>query len=224
MNFLKQFLIGGVIGVIAVSIFLLIPFSEITFPLHIVSIILYIVVVLCWVFSFIIANKIKKIANKELVGEAEDEAEEVMNKLLYDFSFGTNIGAIIAIVAMSLSVMAMNFTLIIAGIVASFFSYYMTSYMMTLMKLAYPERELPEISDKDFSKKLLEASDDGERHIMLQGLYKVYSFANAAFLFAIMGLALYSVVTDDSQLFSIIVISIILVTMNGMYLISVRNR
>lgn len=224
MNFLKQFLIGGVIGVIAVSIFLLIPFSELTFPLHIVSIILYIVVVLCWVFSFIIANKIKKIANKELVGEAEDEAEEVMNKLLYDFSFGTNIGAIIAIVAMSLSVMAMNFTLIIAGIVASFFSYYMTSYMMTLMKLAYPERELPEISDKDFSKKLLEASDDGERHIMLQGLYKVYSFANAAFLFAIMGLALYSVVTDDSQLFSIIVISIILVTMNGMYLISVRNR
>lgn len=224
MNFLKQFLIGGVIGVIAVSIFLLIPFSEIKFPLHIVSIILYIVVVLCWVFSFIIANKIKKIANKELVGEAEDEAEEVMNKLLYDFSFGTNIGAIIAMVAMSLSVMAMNFTLIIAGIVASFFSYYMTSYMMTLMKLAYPERELPEISDKDFSKKLLEASDDGERHIMLQGLYKVYSFANAAFLFAIMGLALYSVVTDDSQLFSIIVISIILVTMNGMYLISVRNR
>lgn len=224
MNFLKQFLIGGVIGVIAVSIFLLIPFSELTFPLHIVSIILYIVVVLCWVFSFIIANKIKKIANKELVGEAEDEAEEVMNKLLYDFSFGTNIGAIIAMVAMSLSVMAMNFTLIIAGIVASFFSYYMTSYMMTLMKLAYPERELPEISDKDFSKKLLEASDDGERHIMLQGLYKVYSFANAAFLFAIMGLALYSVVTDDSQLFSIIVISIILVTMNGMYLISVRNR
>lgn len=224
MNFLKQFLIGGVIGVIAVSIFLLIPFSEITFPLHIVSIILYIVVVLCWVFSFIIANKIKKIANKELVGEAEDEAEEVMNKLLYDFSFGTNIGAIIAMVAMSLSVMAMNYTLIIAGIVASVFSYYMTSYMMTLMKLAYPERELPEISDKDFSKKLLEASDDGERHIMLQGLYKVYSFANAAFLFAIMGLALYSVVTDDSQLFSIIVISIILVTMNGMYLISVRNR
>lgn len=224
MNFLKQFLIGGVIGVIAVSIFLLIPFSELTFPLHIVSIILYIVVVLCWVFSFIIANKIKKIANKELVGEAEDEAEEVMNKLLYDFSFGTNIGAIIAIVAMSLSVMAMNFTLIIAGIVASFFSYYMTSYMMTLMKLAYPERELPEISDKDFSKKLLEASDDGERHIMLQGLYKVYSFANAAFLFAIMGLALYSLLTDDSQLFSIIVISIILVTMNGMYLISVRNR
>lgn len=224
MNFLKQFLIGGVIGVIAVSIFLLIPFSELTFPLHIVSIILYIVVVLCWVFSFIIAKKIKKIANKELVGEAEDEAEEVMNKLLYDFSFGTNIGAIIAIVAMSLSVMAMNFTLIIAGIVASFFSYYMTSYMMTLMKLAYPERELPEISDKDFSKKLLEASDDGERHIMLQGLYKVYSFANAAFLFAIMGLALYSLLTDDSQLFSIIVISIILVTMNGMYLISVRNR
>lgn len=224
MNFLKQFLIGGVIGVIAVSIFLLIPFSELTFPLHIVSIILYIVVVLCWVFSFIIANKIKKIANKELVGEAEDEAEEVMNKLLYDFSFGTNIGAIIAMVAMSLSVMAMNYTLIIAGIVASVFSYYMTSYMMTLMKLAYPERELPEISDKDFSKKLLEASDDGERHIMLQGLYKVYSFANAAFLFAIMGLALYSLLTDDSQLFSIIVISIILVTMNGMYLISVRNR
>ena len=135
-----------------------------------------------------------------------------------------NTGAIISVLALAFAMIELSLILIAIGIVMTIASYPLSSYMMHLMKKAYPERDLPDISDTDYSKKLLEISDEGERHLMLEGLYKVYQFANEAFLFAIIGIALYSVVSGDSQLFSKIVISIILLIMNGMYAFSVRNK
>ena len=118
----------------------------------------------------------------------------------------------------------MHLPLLIIGVIVTLLSYSMTTYMMKLYQLAYPDRNLPDVGDKDYSKKLLEISDDGERHIMLYGLYRAYNFVNIAFVFAIIGISFYSLVTEDSQLFSIIVISLLLLMMNAVYVFSIRNR
>src|SRR5690606_41275333 len=51
---------------------------------------------------------------------------------------------------------------------------YTTLFRSGLMKNMYPERDLPSITDKKYAEKLLNVSDDGEKHIMLGGLYKTH--------------------------------------------------
>lgn len=223
-NFSKQLLIGAISGFVVVMIYLFIPFDTMTFPIQTVSIILYIIVLLSWIFCLIIANQVKKLAKKNLDGEAEDEAEEVINKKMYDFSFSNNTGATLAILGLSLSLIGNHLLLVMIGSIAAIISYGMTVYMMRLMKLAYPDRHLPNVGDRDYAKKLLEVSDEGERHVMLQGLYKAYNFINIACVFAIIGIAMYSSVTEDSQLFSIITITVIVIITNGVYVASIRNK
>ncbi len=224
MNFIKQFLIGAIGGFIVISIYFLIPFNNMTFPTTTVLIILYAIVLLGWIFCFVIANQIKRLAKEDLVGDDEDQAEGIINKKLYDYSFSNNVSAIFAVLGMSIALLKMHNPLIIIGVIVTLLSYSMTSYMMKLYKLAYPNRNLPDVGDKKYAKKLLEISDDGERHVMLHGLYKAYNFANIAFVFAIIGISFYSLVTEDSQLFSIIVISLLLLMMNAVYVFSIRNR
>jgi len=224
MKAIKQYAISGVIGFLIVWAIILIPFSKLDYSIMIVTISLFVIVIISWIYNFFVAKHINKLINNELEGDAEDEANDKLSKRFYEYSFGMNVGAIISVLALAFAMIELSLILITIGIVMTIASYTLSSYMMHLMKKAYPERDLPDLSDKDYSKKLLEISDEGERHLMLEGLYKVYQFANAAFLFAIIGIALYSVVSGDSQLFSMIVISIILLIMNGMYAFSVRNK
>jgi len=224
INFLKQLLIGAIAGFGIVMIYLMIPFNQMTFPMQTVTIGLYIMVLLTWVYCLIVAKQIKQLAKNNLEGEAEDEAEEIMNKKLYDFSFSNNTGATLSILAVSLSVIENNLLFILIGVVAAAVSYFMMAYMLRLMKLASPDRNLPNVGDKDYAKKLMDISDEGERHVMLHGLYKTYHFSNIAFAFAIIGIAIYSSLTGDSQLFSMIVISAILLVTHGVYVFSIRNK
>src|SRR5699024_11705263 len=87
------------------------------------------------VYCLIIANQIKQLAKNNLEGEAEDEAEEIMNKKMYDFSFSNNTGATLSVLAVSLSVIENNLLLILIAVVAAAVSYFMMAYMMRLMKL-----------------------------------------------------------------------------------------
>ncbi len=224
MNAIKQYTISGVIGFLIVWAIILIPFTKLGFPITMVTISLFVIVIISWIYNFFVAKHINKLINNELEGDAEDEAEDKLSKKFYEYSFSMNAGAIISVLALAFAMIELSLILITIAIVMTIASYTLSSYMMHLMKKAYPERDLPDHSDEDYSKKLLEISDEGERYLMLEGLYKVYQFANAAFLFAIIGIALYSVVSGDSQLFSMIVISIILLIMNGMYAFSVRNK
>lgn len=224
MNAIKQYIFSGIIGFLVVWAIILIPFSKLDFPITTVAITLFVIVFISWIYNFFVATHINKLINNDLEGDAEDEADDKLSKKFYDYSFSMNVGAIISILALSFAMIELNLILIAIGIITTIASYAMSSYMMDLMKKAYPERNLPDHSDKDYSKKLLEISDEGERHLILEGLYKVYHFANVAFLFSIIGIAVYTVVTGDSQLFSMIVISIILIIMNGMYALSIRNK
>lgn len=73
-------------------------------------------------------------------------------------------------------------------------------------------------------KNFLEVSDEGERHVMLIGFYKSYNLMNFVLFIAIVLSTFYSITTNHSQLFSIILIGIVLIIVNGKYCFSVRNK
>lgn len=224
MNLLKQLAIGAIVGALFALFFLYFPYSTLSFPMTTMIIVLYIIVAILWIGAWIVSRKINKLIRTEWTGDAEDEAEALLNRKFYDYSFCMNISAIIAILGFAMAIIDYHLLLIVIGFIATIISTTLGSYMIKLMKRAYPERNLPDTSEKNYSQKLLDVSDEGEKHIMLQGMYKAYNFANGGFLFAIMGITLYSVATEDSQLFSIIIIAIILLITNVIYILSIRNK
>ena len=144
MNLIKQFILGCIIGFIAISIFFLIPFTKISFPIETVTIILYVIVLISWLYNMIVANKIKKMTKVDLEGDAEDDVKAEIDKRFYDFSLSTNIGAVLAVLGLSLAVIEMYTTLVVIGIIATIISSSMGAYMIRVMKQAYPERNLPD--------------------------------------------------------------------------------
>ena len=83
---------------------------------------------------------------------------------------------------------------------------------------------MPKVSGKNYADKVLAISDEGERHVMLIGLYKSYYFVTFALVIAIILTTLYSVSSGNSQLFSIIIMSIVLLLTHGRYGLAIRNK
>src|SRR5690625_4044539 len=102
MNLIKQFIICGIIGFIAICIFFLISFTKISFPIETVTIILYVIVLISWLYNMIVANKIKKMTKVDLEGDAEDDVKAEIDKRLYDFSLSTSVGAVMSVVGLTL--------------------------------------------------------------------------------------------------------------------------
>lgn len=134
--------------------------------------------------------------------------------------------------AMMLSIIALSIFMIIefhfAWILISASTYlivlYLTIVQSSMVSILYPDRDLPKTGDKKYAEKLLEASDEGERHIMLNGLYKTYNFLQTGLFMGIVILIFYSIITGESQIFSIILIAVILIISQLKYSMEIREK
>ncbi|AYW47936.1 hypothetical protein C7K38_05910 [Tetragenococcus osmophilus] len=108
-----------------------------------------------------------------------------------------------------------------------------TVYIMSLIFLIkttrlvsklYPERNLPQPSDKNYTDKLLLASDEGERHIMTTALYKTFSLTQVGIFVGILILIAYSMLTGESQIFSIIVLGLLMIVSNMKYYSEIKEK
>jgi len=177
------------------------------------------------VFSAYCYFSVRNLANQELSGDEEDAAERRMYKQYSDASLSSTLAMLFSLASMSLSLLTTQpLWLLIFGIVLIAFSFTISIVLPGLMKNMYPERDLPSISDKKYAEKLLKVSDDGEKHVMLGGLYKTHITMNSLLLGAIVLLLFYSMATDSSQLFSIFIIVGILAITNMQYQFSIRNK
>ncbi|KAA0956410.1 DUF3169 family protein [Planococcus sp. ANT_H30] len=100
--------------------------------------------------------------------------------------------------------------MLVTGIALVFTSASLSFILPGLTQKMYSERQPPSINDKNYTKKSLKISADGEKHVMLGGLYKTYLTMHSLLVRAIILLLFYSIVSDSSQLFSIFTIVIIL--------------
>ena len=176
-------------------------------------------------FSIVKYTQVKRLSNKQVDGDEEDEVDILIYKTYTDFSFYVQSSMILSILTLCVSVITTRqIVFIVLGIVAIIISFFASILSANVIRLAYPERNLPKTSEPKFAEKLLAASDEGERHVMLIGFYKSYFLFTTALIFGIILSALYSVSSGQSQLFSIIVMSIVLLLTHGKYCLAIRNK
>jgi len=175
--------------------------------------------------SFKLYWEVKKLHNTEVMGDEEDEVDLLIYKKFADYSFFVQSSIVLSVLVLCTTVItSQSIFLTIISIVTIILSYMFTIFMTNLIQLVYPERNIPKISDSKYEEKLLEISDEGEKHVMLIGFYKSYSLMNVVLLIGIVLSTFYSISTDHSQLFSIIVMSSVLIIVNGKYCFSIRNK
>jgi len=175
--------------------------------------------------SLLLYRQIKKLDQIQFKGDAEDEADIKKYKKFTDYSLLVQISLTLFILALCIAIVSsQNYVLAIVAGVFIMISYLFSAFMIQLMQSVYPERNLPNASDPKLSEKLLLLSDEGERHVMLTGLHKAYSMVTGALVIAIAAATVYSVVSEHSQIFSIIAMCVVLMLVNGTYSLSIRNK
>ena len=219
-------LIGAVVGFFgmyaALSIDFKAGFPPVAFE---VNIVLVAITLLLFVLIAVSATQMKKKADLTLTGVDEDERDVWQYKRFSDLTLCNTVALIVSIVATGITIITDQPTwLLLTSGGTLVLSIMFSMRVPGLMKAVYPDRHLPSASEKNFAKKLLAASDEGERFVMLQGYYKTFNTMNLSLIIALMLFILYSVGTGDSQLFSIFIVGLILIVTNAQYLLTIRNK
>ncbi|OLP67049.1 hypothetical protein BACPU_04080 [Bacillus pumilus] len=177
------------------------------------------------IYCFMAISRIKKRVSLSLSGDEEDELESRQYHTFTDLTLANSISTILSIVAIGIAIVTEQHLWLIIVNVALLAITIVCSYVaISVLKLVYPDRNLPSPSDKDYGKKLLAISDEGEKHVMLEGLFSTYQMMNMLLTSAMFILILYSIGANHSQLFSIILIGIVLIILNAHYMLKIRNR
>ncbi|ABV64295.1 DUF3169 family protein [Bacillus pumilus] len=181
------------------------------------------IVLIVYCFSGI--SRMKKRVSFSVSGDEEDELEAKQYRTFTDSTLANTVSTILSIIAIGMAIVTELPIWLILVNVALFIITIISSYVaLSVLKLVYPNRNLPSPTDKDYNKKLLAISDEGEKHVMLGGLFHTYQMMNILLTGAMFILIVYSLGANHSQLFSIIVIGVVLILLNANYMFRIRNR
>lgn len=225
MKTLKQLLVGGAIGFIVT--FTVLKGFTFDFSKYADTVVLslFVIIVILLGLSLLLYRQISNLNNTAYEGDEEDEVDVKKYKKFTDYSLFIHSSLTLSLLALTISIIVTKSTVfIILSISALIVCNLFMTFMHHLMKLVYPDRNLPSLSAPNYTEKLLEVADEGEKHVILNGLYKSYSLLSIALVVAIAVATFYSISTDNSQLFSIIAMCIVLLIVNGKYLLAIRNK
>lgn len=226
MKQIFQTLVGGIVGFFGMYFALSLDFTS-DFSIFGLELTLFItgIAVLLLVFSMVTIQRVKRKAKLQLRGEEEDELDSKQYKSYSDITLGSVVAMVLSVVATAIAVITEQPIWVVVAAGATLIGAIVISIIIPgLIKLIYPERDLPKPGEKDYAKKLLAVSDEGERHVMLEGLYRTHNTMNLALFIALLLLMIYSVSTGVSQLFAIFVVALILIIANVQYTFSIRNK
>lgn len=105
--------------------------------------------------------------------------------------------------------------------IASFLGLMVVSY---LTRYTNPKFELPDPHSPTYHKELFDSFDDGEKYLMLKGLYKLYYWLILLLILLAFGLMFYSIFTEQSQLISIVGIGCILLFIQTYFALSLKPK
>ena len=177
------------------------------------------------IFNAVTCVKIMRESKRMETGDEEDELAELQNKRYGDGMLAANIAMYTSVGMLALvGITAQPNAFIFISLGLVLLSISMVFINAELAKVVDPNREYPSVNDKGYAKKLMEMSDDGERHIMLQGLYRAFTSISMLLFFAVLALIGYSVLTGVSQLAGILIILFILIFTNAQYMLSIRKK
>lgn len=180
---------------------------------------LNVVLIVVVIFQFI---KMKNLPVCSLSEEEEDEIEAKKYRLFADMTVCSNVSITLSILALGLGFiwfrdsnpeLTLNAFFLIIGSVAA------AGLAFSSGKKVYLGREFPSNSED-----MLDVLDDGEKFVVLEGLHKAYQLLIPFLYMCIMASVFYTAVSGHSKIFSIVLMTIILIAVQMTYGIVVRNR
>ena len=217
-------LIGFIFGYIGAAYELWIPeiLSFITKYSTAISIALLIIIGIILVYGFIYTYLSIKKLSVQTTEELTDEQDRNGYIALSDASLISNIAIYLSIFYIAYTVVIQDKLLFIClSLAALFLSYTLLIYSYEIGRKIYKERNLPSLGSNKME--LLDVMDEGEKHITFLGLYKVCNFLLSGLLLGIIICIGYSYVSDESQMFSIIVMCILAAIAQIIYSVSIRK-
>ena len=226
-----KMLLGAVFGFVVMYVILEAVFGSLDISWGVVDLSLELMIVLMVIsvslnlFNAVTCVKIMRESKKQVTGDEEDRLAELQGKRYGDGMLAANIAmytstgmlALVGITALPIVFIYISLGLLLLSLSMMFIT-------AELAKVVDPNREYPSVNDKQYAEKLMEMSDDGERHIMLHGLYRAFTSINMLLFFAVLALIVYSVLTGVSQLAGILIILFILIFTNTQYMLSIRKK
>ncbi|WP_240510191.1 DUF3169 family protein [Virgibacillus profundi] len=91
-----------------------------------------------------------------------------------------------------------------------------------IVSITNPNFKFPDPQSKNYEQEYFNQFDDGEKYVMLKGLYGLYSLVTLCLVLLAFALMFYSIFTDNSQLVSIIGIGILLLLIQVRYTSSLK--
>lgn len=181
--------------------------------------------ILLIIFSIYGFARIKSEFKRHVTGDEEDERDARLYKLYSDIMLAASIALYFSTFMLALiAVTDRHNAFIFISLALILISTSLNIIFTGQIKIFYPDRNLPSVNDKQYAQKLLVSSDEGERHVMFQGMYRAYTSLNALLFFAVLVLIAYSVISGVSQLFGVFMIILILVITNAQYMLTIRNK
>lgn len=222
-----KMIIGGIIGFIGA--YALLHFRDTNFSETVFVYGGLAVVTLLLIWSIYLYVSTKKLHETSFTGDKEDEAEERKYKKASDFSTSSYSALVGSMILLAFTLIQdMSVYLVMASIVTLTVSLIISTGMNPAAKFLYADRELPKAdgstSSDQYADEFLHAADEGERAIILQGLYKSHNLMNVLLVIAMMLATTYSILQDPSQMFSVMMIGVVLIVGNVKYQLSIRNK
>ena len=160
-------------------------------------------------------------------GEEEDEWQLSIERTAYNALIWIQVAFSISFVAFHVAFMLVRDTYPKVALYAlilfigSFLGWVLNTY---LIRYIHPEFKLPDPKSPTYQLELFDSYDDGEKHLMLKALYKLYYWMNGLLILLGMGLMYYSILSGQSQLISIIGIGFILLFIQTYYTLSLKPK
>ncbi|CAM4373004.1 DUF3169 family protein [Paenibacillus tarimensis] len=176
--------------------------------------------------AYSLYHKVTIIGSQKAEAADEDERQIRMERYAYQFADYAQIAFTVILITLVAGFLLLRhdhpgtllftFALLIAG-------YFTQMLHVKLLMYVRPGFQMPLPEDKNFQEKLFDSFDDGEKHVMLKGLYKLYSMTISAMIVLLFVLMFYSIFSGESQLFSIIAVGALLLFMQLFYLNSLKT-
>lgn len=189
------------------------------------SIVMIVIAAGLLVYAFVSRRKLIKLINDSQRTLNEDDFDAYSYNAFNSIMTATSVPLVLSLIALAIQTMAAeNPWLVGLTIILLFASTIMNLQASALVNLIYPERNLPEVGDKKYNQKLLAASDEGEIYIMAKALYSSWSLLTLMLFSAMILMIFYSFVTEESQIFSIIIIGLIMIISQLKYSYEIKEK
>lgn len=182
---------------------------------------------LCLIIASIYGMSARSIGEKKVDFEEEDERQLSIERKAYDTVLWTQAAltiSFVSIIAGFMLVRDLHPEIVSYAILLSILSFVGLGMVYYLNRYTNPEYKLPDPKSPTYQQELFDSYDDGEKHLMLKGLYKLYYWIITLLVFLSFGLMFYSIFTKQSQLISIIGIGCILLFVQTYYALSLKPK